>query len=108
MTDRFQVLLDEIDGWLARVDSGGIAAVPRDELMQWQITLTVLHDEWYRLKLVSQAAVDAFLLRPPKSEPEEKVRTSAGRSTGKKLYQRLAESMAELEKVLVQLKVEGD
>ena len=108
MTDRFQTLLNEMDDWLAQADLGEAAAVPRDELIQWHITLTTLHDEWFRLVLASQAAVDAFLLRPHQSEPGERTRASASRSTGQKLYQRLAESMAELEQVLVQLKADAN
>lgn len=103
MTDRFRALLDEMDSWLTRAGSNEATSVPRDELIQWHITLTTLYEVWSELQRASQAAVDAFLLRPSK-EPPAGEKTGAGRPTGQKLYARLAEAMAELEQVLVQIK----
>jgi hypothetical protein len=104
MTAQFRALLDEIDSWLAASDAQADSSLLRDQLIQWQITLTTVHEEWLRLLQASQAAVDAFLLRPSsQARPGEK-RSASGRPSGQKLYQQLAEAMAELEQVLVQLK----
>jgi hypothetical protein len=103
VTDRFQALLEEMDNWLAKAGSDEATPVPQDELIQWHITLTTLHDEWSRLQQASRAAVDAFLLRPSEVAPPGRKQTGSGRPTGQKLYQRLAEAMAELEQVLIRL-----
>jgi hypothetical protein len=102
--DRLQAVLDEMDSWLASAASEETTPLPRDELIQWQITLTTLHEEMVKLQDASQSAVDAFLLRPSQFEPA----AGSRRPTGQKLYQRLAEAMAELEQVLVELKASAD
>ncbi|MGD8603367.1 MAG: hypothetical protein PVF49_02225 [Anaerolineales bacterium] len=106
MIDRFQAVLDDMDNWLAKAGSGETTPLPRDELIQWHIALTRIQEESLNLQRVSQAAVDAFLLRPPKSASQASSRTAPGRSTGQRFYQRLAETMAELEKVLAQLEAD--
>lgn len=107
MSDRFQSLMDEMDTWMARVDSDETTLVPRDELIQWHITLTQLYERWSSLQTASQAAVDAFLLRPSQEPPAGK-KSSSGRPTGQRLYQRLAEAMAELEQVLIEIEASTD
>ena len=104
MIDRLQAVLDEMNSWLARSGAEGTTPVPRDELIQWQITLTTLHEEMVKLQEASQSAVDAFLLRPSQSEPP----AGSRRPSGQRLYQRLATSMADLEQVLVELKASAD
>ena len=104
MIERLQAVLDEMDSWLARSGADDTTPMPKDELIQWQITLTTLHEEMVKLQEASQSAVDAFLLRPSQSEPLADSR----RPTGQKLYQRLAAAMAELEQVLVELKAPAE
>jgi hypothetical protein len=107
MIDRLQAVLDEMDAWLAEAGSGEARPVPRDALIQWQIALTTVHDHFEKLQHTSQSAVDAFLLRPSQSARSATTTTGSGRPSGQKLYQRLAEAMAELEKVLVETKVQS-
>lgn len=104
MIERLQTVLDEMDKWLAKAASEETTPVPKDELIQWHITLTTLHDDWDRLQDAAQSAVDAFLLRPSRSEPP----AGSRQPTGQRLYQRLAAAMAELEQVLVELKASAD
>ena len=89
-----------MDGWLAKASSAEAQQIPGDQLIQWHITLTTVHDECVRLQDASQAAVDAFLLRPASADSPADSR----HPTGQRLYQRLAAAMAELEQVLVELK----
>lgn len=104
MMDRLRTILDEMDTWLARAGADDTTRVTRDELIQWQITLTTVHEEMVKLHKASQLAVDAFLLRPSQSESP----AASRRPTGQKLYQRLAAAMAELEQVLVEFKASAD